>query len=82
MILFGNDRAYRDVEKLKEALDGVIPIRNSKTRSVIPSNYIRRLSRITNHQYKQKKGKTIFKSWGKCFKILSSAIEPYKNFTR
>ena len=47
--------AYMDVAKLKIALRGVIPVRNTKSKSVIPSNYIRRLSKITGQRWRQKK---------------------------
>ncbi len=47
--------AYLDVAKLKIALRGVIPVRNTKSKSVIPSNYLRRLSKLTGKKWRQKK---------------------------
>ena len=47
---------YTDAAKLKIALRGVIPIRNSKKgKSVVPSNYLRRLSKLTKKIWRQKK---------------------------
>ncbi len=47
---------YTDVAKLKIALRGVVPIRNSKKgKSVVPSNYLRRLSKLTRRRWRQKK---------------------------
>ena len=55
-ILTSRENKYTDVAKLKIALRGVIPIRNSKKgKSVVPSNYLRRLSRFTGKRWRQKK---------------------------